>query len=433
MKILLLTPHYPPEIRSVSLLMSQLAEDFAALGHVVTIITPYPPANVDAAYADEAQAGPVPSREEANGIRVFRVPVLPFVKVAPAIRAVTHFTLAASMTLAGLRAGRHDVILAYSPPLTVGLACDVLGRAWGAPFVFNVQDLYPQALVDLGLVRNPIVLGVLQWLERHAYSRARAITVHSAGNRDALASRGVPSGKIRVIPNWIDTAAIRPGSRDNVYRTELGLDGRFVVLFAGVMGYAQDMTVIVEAAAALRDLGEQEIAFLLAGDGVRRAEAEAGVRAYHLDTVRFLPFQPLDRYPLLVNAADCCLVTLQAAVATPVVPSKIAGILAAGRPVVGALPPGEARAVIEASGGGLCVPPGDPVALAGAIRRLARDPELRTGLGGAGRRYVEMYFSRAVTTRLYSQLIEDVAGAGSERPSHDLLRMLRSSKRAIGR
>ncbi|HLY21484.1 MAG TPA: glycosyltransferase family 4 protein [bacterium] len=405
MKILMLTPHYPPEIRSVSLLMSELAEDLAAQGHAVTVITPYPPEHMD-----EARGAPPPAREEARGVRVFRVRVLPFVKVAPAIRAVTHFTLAGSMAAAGLRAGRHDVILAYSPPLTVGLACDVLKRAWRAPFVFNVQDLYPQALVDLGLVRNPVVLRVLEWLERHAYRHARAITVHSAGNRDALVARGIAPAKVTVIPNWIDTTAVVPGDRNNGYRAELGLGARFVVLFAGVMGYAQDMAIMVEAAARLRDLGETDVTFLLAGDGVRRSEAEALVRARNLDTVRFLPFQPFDRYPQLVSAADCCLVTLQPTVATPVVPSKIAGILAAGRPVLGALPAGDARTLIEQSGGGLCVPPGDAAGLAEAIRRLIRDPALGASLGTAGRRYVEAHLSRTTAAQAYTRLLTTVVG-----------------------
>ncbi|MHB8731324.1 MAG: glycosyltransferase family 4 protein [bacterium] len=405
MKILMLTPHYLPEIRSVSLLMSELAQDLAAQGNTVTVITPYPPEHMD-----EAQVTSPPAREEAHGVRIFRVRVLPFVKVAPAIRAVTHFTLAGSMAAAALRAGRHDVILAYSPPLTVGLACDVLKRAWRAPFVFNVQDLYPQALVDLGLVRNPVVLRVLQWLERHAYRHARAITVHSAGNRDALVARGIPSAKITVIPNWIDTAAVVPGDRNNGYRAELGLGSRFVVLFAGVMGYAQDMTVMVEAAARLRDLGERDVVFLLAGDGVRRAEAEALAR--NLDTVRFLPFQPIDRYPQLVSAADCCLVTLQSTVATPVVPSKIAGILAAARPILGALPAGDARTLIEESGGGLCVAPGDAAGLASVVRRLMHDPALRVALGTAGRRYVEANLSRTTAARSYNGLLNTIVTRG---------------------
>jgi colanic acid biosynthesis glycosyl transferase WcaI len=423
-RVLLLTPHYPPEVRSVSILMSQLAEDLAALGHTVTVIAPHPPSNMHEARSawdgegavpdvslvgGDGAWGPAGPRAAADRIQVLRVPVLPFVKVAPSVRAVTHFTLAAAMVGAGLRAGRHDVVLVYSPPLPLALAAELLARRWRAPFIVNVQDLYPQALIDLGLARSRIVIRVLEWLERRAYRHSSAITVHSPGNREMLVARGIPPAKIAVVPNWIDIASARPASRDSPYRRELGLEGRFVVLFAGVMGYAQDMSVIIEAAAALRD--EPGIVFLLAGDGVRRQEAEDRVRARHLDTVRFLPFQPIERYPLLVGAADCCLVTLQPAVATPVVPSKIAGILAAARPVVGALPPGDARALVEASGGGICVEPGDWEALARAIGRLARDPGMRQQMGEAGRRYAEAHFSRHRATRTYGELIDAVVRA----------------------
>lgn len=398
MRILLLSPHYPPEVRSVSVLMSQLAEDLADAGHEVTVLTPYPPANMAEAPSDAAPAH--------GRVRVHHVTALPFVKVPPTVRAVTHFTLAAAMIGAGWRLGRHDVLLAYSPPLTLALACEALGRTWGAPYILNVQDLYPQTLIDLGLARGRLVVGVLRWLERRAYRRAAAITVHSDGNRARLTAQGVPDAKITVVPNWIDTKATAPGPRDNAYRTEFGLGDAFVVLFAGVMGYAQDMAVIVEAAAALRD--EREIVFLLIGDGVRRAEAEALVRDRHLENVRFGPFQPMERYPLLLNAADCCLATLQASVATPVVPSKIAGILAAARPVVAALPPGDAREMIEASGGGVCVPPGDAASLASAIRAIAHDPASAFEMGAAGRRYVERHFSRDGAAREYDTLVERV-------------------------
>jgi colanic acid biosynthesis glycosyl transferase WcaI len=404
--------------------MSQLAEDLATLGHTVTVIAPYPPSNMDEARSASAGEGapPVVSRVSGDGargpagprgaadrIRILRVAALPFVKVAPSVRAVTQFTLAAAMVGAGLRAGRHDVILVYSPPLPLALAAEVLGRRWGAPFIVNVQDLYPQTLIDLGLARSRIVIAVLEWLERRAYRHSSAITVHSPGNRDILVARGVPPAKIAVVPNWIDVAAAAVGSRDNPYRREMGLDDQFVVLFAGVMGYAQDMSVIVEAAEALRN--EPGVVFLLVGDGVRRQEAEDLARAHNLANVRFLPFQPIERYPQLVSASDCCLVTLQPVVTTPVVPSKIAGILAAARPVVAALPPGDARALVEASGGGVCVEPGDGEALAGAIRRLARDPGMRQQMGEAGRQYAEAHFSRHRATRTYGELIDAVVRA----------------------
>lgn len=396
MRVLLITPHYPPEIRSVSVLMSQLAEDLAARGHAATVLAPYPPANMDAA---TARAVP---QEERGGVRVIRVPVLPFVKVARAVRAVTHFTLAASMVWAGLRAGRQEAVIVYSPPLPLALAAEVLARRWRVPLIVNVQDLYPQALIDLGLVRNPIVLAVLRWLEQRAYRHSSALTVHSEGNRRALIGRGIPPAKVLLVPNWVDGAPVAGGP--NPYRADLAVGDRVVVLFAGVMGYAQDMSVIVEAATLLRDA--PTIVFLLAGDGVRRGEAEAAVKARGLVNVRFLPFQPIDRYPLLVAAADCCLVTLQSAVATPVVPSKIAGILAQARPIAAALPAGDARDIVEQSGGGLCVAPGDASALAEAIRRLAGDPVARRAMGEAGRRYAEAHFSRTAATGQYAALLE---------------------------
>ncbi|HEV2283653.1 MAG TPA: glycosyltransferase family 4 protein [bacterium] len=404
MNVLLISPHYPPEIRSVSVLMSQLAEDLAARGHAVTVLAPYPPSHMD-----EAPGAFAPPPDAGRAVRVVRVPVLPFVKVPRAVRAVTHFTLAASMVWYGLRAGRHDAVIVYSPPLPLALAAETLAERWGAPLVVNVQDIYPQTLIDLGLARNPVVLGVLRWLERRAYRRASALTVHSEGNRALLLSRGVDAAKISVIPNWVDTGAAPPPD-PNPYRVDLALGDRVVVLFAGVMGYAQDMAVIVEAAGRLRD--DPRIVFLLAGDGVRRAEAEALASAQGLANVRFLPFQAIDRYPVLVAAADCCLVTLQAAVGTPVVPSKIAGILGQGRPVVAALPDGDARELVARSGGGVCVAPGDAAALAAAIRELAAHPEHRRALGESGRRFVEAHFSRHAATGLYAALLERLTAPG---------------------
>jgi colanic acid biosynthesis glycosyl transferase WcaI len=394
----LITPHYPPEIRSVSVLMSQLAGDLAAYGYGVTVIAPYPPTHMDEA------APPSPEAEaRRDGVRVIRVAVLPFVKVARAVRAVTHFTLAASAAWGGLRAGRQDAVIVYSPPLPLVLGAELAARRWGASLVVNVQDIYPQALIDLGLARNPVVLGVLRWLERRAYRHAAAVVVHSEGNRRLLLGRGVDPAKLVVVPNWVDTR-LPASDGPNPYRRELGLGERFVVLFAGVMGYAQDMTVIAEAATLLRD--DPHVVFVLAGDGVRRGDTEAVVSSRGLGNVRFIPLQPIERYPALVDAADCCLVTLDASVATPVVPSKIGGFLAQGRPIVAALPRGDAREIIEQSGGGRCVEPGDAAGLARAIRELTADPGSRRAMAEAGRRYADAHLSRASATGAYATLLE---------------------------
>lgn len=409
MKVLLLTPHYPPEIRSVSRLMAELAEDLYAAGHTVTVVAPLPP---------KESAGPVevrglPRQEITAGIRVVRVRTMPFVSVAPWLRAVTHFTLAGSLALGALSAGRHDVIIAYSPPLTIGLSCDLLRRVWEAPFVLNVQDIYPQTLIDLGLARQRFVVWLLLRIEQYAYRRAGVITVHSEGNRRLLLRRGLDPAKVRVVPNWVDTSAIRPAPRTNGLRATLGLRDEFVALFAGILGYAQDVDVILEAARLLQ--AHPEIVFVLAGDGVRKAQAVRQVEAWQLRNVRLLPFQPLEQYPALVTMADVCLVTLQKSVTTPVVPSKIMTIMAAGRPVVATVSPGgDAYEVIAGSGGGVCTPPGDARALAEAILALYRDPVMRMRTGEAGRRFAVAHFDRRAVTSVYAHLLAGL------RPPHQV-------------
>ena len=403
MRILLLTPHYPPEIRSVSRLMAELAQDLRETGHDITVVAPFPPR--DGARPRDPEA--LPAHERTGGIQVIRVRTMPFVQVAPWLRAVTHFTLAGSLALGALAAGRHDAVVAYVPPLTIGLTCDLLRRVWGAPYILNVQDIYPQALIDLGLARRRVVVEILRWIEQYSYRHATAITVHSEGNRRLLLERGLDAQKVRVVHNWVDTTAIRPGLRTNGFRASLGLRDEFVVLFAGVLGYAQDIEVILEAARLLR--AHEGIVFILAGDGVRKAQAVEQAAAWGLNNVRFLPFQPLEVYPQLVTMSDVCLVTLQKSVTTPVVPSKIMTIMAAGRPIVATVDAGgDAFEVISGSGGGLCTPPGEAPALAQAILTLYHDPALRQRAGEAGRRFAEAHFDRHAVTAVYARLLDDL-------------------------
>lgn len=392
--------------------MHELASDLAGYGHQVTVITTFPPRHVLAEYGDEAAAltRRFFARERMNGFRVVRVRTLPFAKLPPAVRAATQLTLAAGLLGGGLAAGEHDVVFAYSPPLELGLVCDILKRLSGARFILNVQDIYPQALVDLGLVRNRLAIRLMERLERYLYGRADAISVHSNGNRDLLVRRGTPAQKVHVVPNWIDTDALQPRPRENAFRRRHGLDGKFVVLFAGVMGYAQDLECVIDAAALVRHT--PDITFLLVGDGAARPAIVKKAQTLGLRSVDFLPFQPLDTYPLVVAAADVCLVTLQARVATPVVPSKILGMMAASRPMVASVPlGGDAARLVREARCGICVNPGDASAIAAAVLQLFDDAALREELGRNGRCYAEEFLSRKAVTHLYHEMIADLAGA----------------------
>ncbi|MGH9813726.1 MAG: glycosyltransferase family 4 protein, partial [Candidatus Acidiferrales bacterium] len=247
MRILLLTDAFPPEVRSSSHLMYELAEDLQRRGHGVGVVTCVPRYNL----APQDRERSWSAREVVNGVEVVRV-------AAPAIHHVSHWRRGLGQLLlpvafyrAARRLERPDVILVYSPPLTLGVAAHWLARRWGSAFVLNVQDLFPQNAIDLGALRNPLLISFFRRLERYVYRRAAAVSVHSPGNAAWLRAQGVDASKLHTIPNWVDLESFADRAGDNLFRRQLGLDDRFVVLFAGVMGYAQDMEMIVEAAAQL--------------------------------------------------------------------------------------------------------------------------------------------------------------------------------------
>lgn len=411
MRILLLTDAFPPEVRSSSHLMYELAEDLQRGGHSVAVVTCAPRYNLAPDDRPEVSGRTWGAREKMNGVEVVRVP-------APAIHHVSHWRRGLGQLLlpvafyrAARRLGRPDVLLVYSPPLTLGVAAHWLARRWGSAFVLNVQDLFPQNAIDLGALRHPLLIAFFRRLERYVYQHAAAISVHSPGNAAWLRDQGIAAARLHIIPNWVDLEPFaRAGEGAARFRRELNLGDRFVVLFAGVMGYAQDMEMIVEAAAQLGD--EPRVVFLLVGEGSERAGIERRVRELSLTNVRLLPFVSREDYPALVAAANVGLVTLKKTMKTPVVPSKLATYMAAARPVIASLnPESDACALIRQADCGLLVPPGDTVALATAVRRLLEHPQQAADLGARGRDYARAHFARPVCIAEYEALLSRCARA----------------------
>ena len=247
-------------------------------------------------------------------------------------------------------------------------------------------------------------------MERFAYRHAAHVTVHSDGNRHHVVAKGAPASKVTVIPNWVDTEAIRPGPRGNALRAELGFRTEdFIVSFAGVIGYSQDLDTVIDAAERLR--GEQGIVFLLVGDGVEKPRLEAKAARLGLGNVRFLPMQPKARYSLVLEASDVCLATLHAKVRTPVVPSKILSIMAAGRPALATLhQDGDAARLVGEAGAGLCVPPGDIDALVAGLLKFRADRQWAEAVGRQARHFAEAELSLTRAVDRYEALLCRVAG-----------------------
>ncbi len=313
-------------------------------------------------------------------------------------------------SLAGLTTIRRpDVILAVSPPLTIGLGAWLLAAYRRVPFVYNAQELYPDLAVTLGLIRNRGLIAALLRLERFVYRRASIVTVIGTGMAARLLEKGVPEEKIRVIPNFVDVESTRPGERKNAFSREFGLDDRLVVSYAGNLGLAQGLEVAIAAARRLRE--QPRVCFLIVGDGVLKDSLMERAREWGSRNCLFLPYQPHSRMHELYAASDVCLVPQAAATGSQAVPSKAYQIMAAGRPILALTEPNSDLAtLVSAAACGRVVRPDDPDALADAVLDAFENPAEWRQMGSAGRQHAEARYSRCSVSRAYHELLRCVVG-----------------------
>ena len=406
MKILLISAFFPPEVGSASHLFYELGQALRQRGHEITVLTGLPRYHV---IGEKRRQSPF-IYEKYHGLQVLRVFNLDVPWAQPILRGLDQFTFAFFAGMAGATLPAFDAAVVYSPPLPLALAAWALGRWRRRPVVVNIQDLFPQSAIDLGVLRNPHLIRVFRRMESFLYRRADLVTAHSEGNRNYIVNAGADPERVRVIPNWIDTEAIQPMDRHNGLRARLGLGEKFIVSFAGIMGFSQDLETVLQSAGLLKN--QRDIAFLLVGDGVEKPKLEKIARDNDLDNVHFLPMQPKDKYPEVLAASDVCLATLRREVRTPVVPSKILSIMAAGRPVLASLPlDGDAPRLIAAAQCGISISPGDPQAMAQATLQFYRDPERGEAMGAMGREFVVRHFSLEHCVKILESCIKQVCQA----------------------
>ena len=323
-------------------------------------------------------------------------------------RLASYLSFNALATLAGLlRRPAYDVILAPNGSFFTGIAAALIGVAHGCPFVYNVQDLYPEVPVSAGQLTNPYAIAGLARLEGLMYRAAAHISVIAPSFHANLLAKGVPASKLALIPNFVDTAFIRPLPRRNAFSQAHGLDARFVVSYAGNLGYVYDLHSVLEAAALLAP--HPDILFLIVGDGVSKPELEQRASTLGLTNVRFLPFQPLEQLPQMRATADIQLSPHRPGTTGYSLPSKLYEVMASARPLlVAADADSDVARLVEAAGCGLSLPPGDPARLADAILALRADPARRASMGAAGRRYAEQHLSPQVVIDQYHDLLTNV-------------------------
>ncbi len=411
--ILLPSLVFAPDSVSTSVIMTELALELKALGHQVTVLTTTPHYNVE----PEARARQPLTRRwfgllyqsELEGIPVFHAPVSSKTKQIYR-RLLDYLSFHIISTVVGiLLVGKCDMILAPSPPLTVGLNAWLLGLIKRAPFVYNVQEIFPDIAVRLGVLTNPHLIRAMEIVEKFIYDRSTFVTVISDRFKQRLQEKGVAPEKIPVIPNFVDTEFMQPGPRHNTFSAEQGLADKFVVFYAGNIGLTQGIETVLEAARELSNI--PEIQFLIVGDGTRRAWLEARLSEQSEPHITLLPFQPRSRVPELYAASDVCLVPLKKGTAIETFPSKIYTIMASGRPaIVSADRDSELAWVVSQADCGWAVPPDDPEAMASAIRFAFEHRQEARDKGMNGRAYVVSHHSRAIVAQLYHRLIQEITG-----------------------
>ena len=413
MNILLINNYWIPEIGAASHLYFYLAKSLRKKGHNVFVLTGIPRYNVDKATYDRYFKKGKMFIEEQEGIKVIRCR-LPFVERNKKIRrGLELFQISSKLFKCGAKSlfnEKIDVSLVYSPPLTLYKTAENLRENLGIPYILNVQDLFPQYAITLGVMNNKLVVNYFKKMEQKAYKSANLITVHSEKNAEfveKVLNEKKISDKIEVVENWIDENQVKPGPKSNEFSKKYGIFDKFVVSFAGTLGYAQDIEVILNAAEMTKH--KSDIIYVIVGDGTKKEKAQKIISSKNLRNVLMLPTVPREVYPLVLNSSDISLATLRKEIETPVVPSKILSIMSAGIPVVATMNlNGDAPVLIKKAKAGFVFQAGEAKSMAEAILKLYEDKKLREDFGNNGRRYIEEHLSAKIAAEKYEKLFEKV-------------------------
>jgi colanic acid biosynthesis glycosyl transferase WcaI len=401
MKIFIHTMYYLPDFGSAPVLMDELAGYLAAAGHEVEVVTTMPRTRVP------EFRGLFYSRRKDRGFVVKRF----WTNSAPfplgRLLAWNIYTAAALLNLLSVRKG--DVLFLRTPPLQLGVPAFWAKAVRGARVLVNVQDIHPDLAIESGILKNPAGIRFAKALEKWVYGLADRIAVISDGFARNLREKGVPAGKVEVLPNWVDTDFLKPGPKDNPVSRRHGLHDKFVVMYSGTISISSNRTLerVLEAAKLLA--GDPDILFVIVGEGLKKEALRKKAASLGLRNMAFLPFQPYRDLPGLLASADVLLVPLDKDKSQLSVPSKLYTFMAAGRPILGlAEPDSEVATLLREKECGLAVPPDGAAAVAEAVRTLERSPEKRRLLGGNAREHVVRQFAKDKILGSYDKLLRSM-------------------------
>jgi len=394
-RLLVFNQYYWPGVEATAHLLTELCESLAA-EYEVTVIT-------GRLLAHEGD----PDFELRNGVEIIRVHSTAFDRAPLHRRAINYFTYLARALRRGLTGCRPDLVLCMTDPPMVGDIAFAVARRYRVPLIVVSQDVFPEIAVELGRLRNRFLVGLLSVLTRFYLTRADRVVAIGETMQRRLESKGVAPERLHVIPNWVDTGEIVPQPRDNDWARRRRLLDRFVVMHSGNIGHAQDLDTLIRATTSLRDL--ERLAVVLIGFGARHAEYVKLVHQLGADQVAFVGYQDRERLPFSLASADIHFVGLARGLSGYVVPSRLYGVLAAGRPVLAAAEEdSETAELVRSVGCGIVIPPGQPDLVAEEIRKAAAGSYDLVEMGRVGREWVQREAGLERAVERYRRLLADV-------------------------
>jgi colanic acid biosynthesis glycosyl transferase WcaI len=405
LRLLILSLIYAPEFTSNAIVMTGLAKQLAARGHQVTVLAGTP--HYQLPRVPPGYVGRPFRREMIDGVKVIRCWSFPKSQGMVA-KFLNYTSFTVSSLAAGLFTVRPDAVMVVSPPFWLGFNALILRALRRCPVIYNAQDLFPDAYLASQEVKQGWVTRTMGGLMNRIYRASDRITVITESFAEAIASRGVNRGKMMVIPNFVDTTAVKPLPRANSFRQRLGLDDQFIVMYAGNIGYTHGTELLVEAAAKLAVI--PDLRFVIIGGGSKQADLVKLARERGLGNMLFLPTQPSDVLPEMLATADAFVMTSKPGVGGTSFPGRIYNSLLAARPVVASMDENSDLAhFLHSSGAGMVTAPGNVEEFCRALDTLYHDADLRRRLGLNGAEFMARCYSPQAVVEQYETLLKGLA------------------------
>lgn len=407
MRIYLIGHYYPPEVGAPQARLSEMAKFWAQKGHQVVVLTGMP--NHPTGIIPAEYRGKFFLREEREGVEIWRHWLFATPNKGLLKKTLGHLSFMISCLLLSLfRGSRPDWIVVSSPTLFSVITAFIMGQVRRVPFIFEVRDLWPGIFIELGVLKNPLLIRLLETIELFLYRRARKIVVVTHGFKDNIAGRGIDENKISVITNGVDLDFLDPvkldGQKISVLRKEFKVENQFVVLYMGAHGISQGLESVLSAAQAVQN---ENVTFIFVGDGAVKERLLEITGELKLKNVIFHDSVERTLTPLYYSMADACLVPLKNIHGFETfIPSKMFEIMALKRPILASVR-GEAESILKKSQGALISPPEETVELVANLHLLKENPRLAQELGEHGRAFVEKYYDRKKLAQDYLKVMEE--------------------------